>query len=168
MNVFHRAAAIRKLNLHDFVRSFRMNLIPFAVVCVPATVMAALAISAQIKRRGQHRALSRLAGLCCPQCRHPYGDAIRHTASPVTYNWTPARGRSVSSLRLPRSTFLFHCEECSAEYEFTRDGRIFEHPQTGVLSFERTGRLRALPPFGTGSRSPRFRVPLHGVGTPQS
>ena len=37
------------------------------------------------------------------------------------------------------------CPHCAAEFEFTPDGTVFGHPQTGILSYVRTGRLSITP-----------------------
>lgn len=97
------------------------------------------------RKRERSRAIQSLTALRCPQCGGAYGDAVQHTAAAVTYEWTPLRGYTTSKLNLPRFTFLVPCPSCGAEYEFAREGRVFEHPQQGVLNYKRTGRLKVNP-----------------------
>lgn len=122
-----------------------MTILTLIVLYFIGGAIALYTVLGLVRKRERSRAMQSLTALRCPQCGGAYGDAVQHTATAVTYEWTPVRGHTASNLNLPRFTFLVPCPRCGAEHEFAREGRVFEHPQQGVLNYKRTGRLKVNP-----------------------
>lgn len=131
-----------------------MNKIIMSFLVSMAAAASYCAVYNFLERRGRVRALSRISALSCPECGRHYGSEILNNVAMVNYRWVPARGHSISAMGLPKQTFLIKCPRCSVDFEFTRQCRVFEHPQQGVLSYTRTGVKR-----NTASRRSKLEHP---------
>jgi hypothetical protein len=119
-----------------------ITVVAVAILYSTAVALGLFMVLGLISKRNDAKALARIAGLNCPHCSQPYGAAARDSVSAIRYSWLPAVGHSVSSLNLPRRTFLVTCSHCAAEVERTKNGSVFHHPQQGILSYSRTGPLK--------------------------
>ena len=108
-----------------------------ALIISVSTVLSIVGVCMVFRHFQRKRALARMIALVCPPCGKIYGADMLRTMKEAGYFWNPAPGYSVISLRLPSSTFLVTCPHCSAEAEFTPNGRIFKCPEEGVRSFTR-------------------------------
>jgi hypothetical protein len=113
-------------------------------------IISAFTLNALSKRAERKRIRASLAASPCTACGKAYGFAALTTADEVHYNWTLSRGNTAASLRLPHSTLLIICPHCSAEAEYEENGRVFFHPQTGVIGFTRfaISKMLSRPTFG--------------------
>lgn len=100
-----------------------------------------LKIQRTVKRRRRERVLGELMACLCPSCGQGYGSKLRERLTIAEYLWHPAPGTTASSLGLPDETYCVTCPKCGHEAELTTQGKIFKHPQTGVVGFTRTGCL---------------------------
>ena len=121
----------------------RMTDNTLATVLAAVAVISALTVASLVKKADRQRALARQAALPCPHCGQIYGPGIATTTTMVKYHWALAPGHTITSLRLPRSTFVVTCPHCSKEFEFRAEGGGFVHPQVGVLSFTRVRKSKA-------------------------
>jgi hypothetical protein len=108
-----------------------------ALILSAIIVLGLLAVCMLFRHVGRKRTFARLIAFACPACGRPFGLGILATTKEAGYFWNPAPGHSVTSLRLPNSTFVVTCPHCSTETEFKPNGCVFEPPKEGVLSFTR-------------------------------
>lgn len=130
------------------LRHFCMTDNTLAAVLAGAAAIGALTIASLLRRADHKRALARLAAQSCPQCGQNYGPDLSQSLNIIKYRWVLAPSHSLTSLDLPDMTYLVTCPHCQAENEFREDGRLFVHPQAGVLDFTRTGKPRNQPRAG--------------------
>ncbi|MDB6124026.1 MAG: hypothetical protein JWQ71_3019 [Pedosphaera sp.] len=107
-----------------------------------ATASAMLMLRRTRRRRQHDQALALIKTTRCRHCDQAYGANLRDYLIIGEYMWKPAKGHTVSSLKLPAETYHVKCPHCGEEVELTREGKPFQHPQTGILGFTRTGFLR--------------------------
>lgn len=121
-----------------------------ASVLAAAAGVGALTVAGLVKRADRRRALACLAAQPCPRCGRIYGDALAGAVNVIQYHWVLAPRHTIADLGLPRTTYLVVCPACGAESEFRENGRIFVHPQMGVLDFTRVGNVRHASPKAAG------------------
>jgi predicted RNA-binding Zn-ribbon protein involved in translation (DUF1610 family) len=135
----------------------------FAAGLGSIAILSALALNVLVRRAGQKRVRSSLTAKTCPDCGKIFSDEALHTLAEVRYHWTLSPGKTVSSMSLPHWTFQIICAHCHAENEYGENGRVFMHPQTGVIGFTRTIKsktgtsLKFPPPTGPKAK-PRAKA----------
>jgi hypothetical protein len=105
-----------------------------------ATMLFAYGVVWLFKWSDRRRTLAGLVVRPCPNCSRVYGAKILGTIAEVRYRWVLLQGYTAAKLGAPRSTFLVTCPQCDSKHEYRESGRLFVHPQGGVISFTRTVR----------------------------
>jgi endogenous inhibitor of DNA gyrase (YacG/DUF329 family) len=116
-----------------------MFYLPLGFLLLPVVTVGSLKIRRTARRRRRERVLNHLVACPCPNCGQGYGSQLREELTISEYLWYPAPGKTASSLGLPNETYWVTCPQCGHEVELTAEGKIFQHPQTGVIGFTRTG-----------------------------
>jgi hypothetical protein len=118
-----------------------MLYLPLGFLMLSVALAVYLKIRRNARRRRRKRVLNDLMACPCPSCGQDYGSRIRERLTIAEYLWHPALGTTASSLGLPDETYCITCPRCGHEAELTTEGKIFRHPQTGIIGFTRTGCL---------------------------